>query len=101
MKVAYEVTAIVPPEFVESFEKYMRDRHIGDVLATGYFESAMFSRTRGRYRMRYVAHSRESLDQYLEKDTMRLRDDFNAHFAGNVAVSREVWDVIETYRPAD
>lgn len=99
MKVTYEVTAIVPPEFVESFEKYMRDRHIGDVLATGNFESATFSRTGGRYRMRYVAHSRGSLDQYLEKDTMRLRDDFYAHFPAGIELSREMWDVIEVFEP--
>ena len=101
MKVTYEVTAIVPPELAEEFEKYMVSRHIADVLATGYFESATFSRTDGKYRMTYVAFSRESLDQYLATDTERLRADFHAHFPTGVDLSRERWDVIETFEPAD
>ncbi len=101
MKVTYEVTALVPPEFIERFEDYMRHRHIADVLATGHFESATFSRTDGKYRMKYVAHSRESLDQYLANDTMRLRDDFYKHFPEGIELSREVWDVIEAFKPVD
>ncbi|MBK9216569.1 MAG: DUF4286 family protein [Chloracidobacterium sp.] len=101
MKVTYEVTAVVPPKFVEAFEEYMRHRHIADVLATGYFESATFSRTDGKYRMKYVARSSESLDQYLANDTMRLRDDFYKHFPDGIELSREIWDVIEAFEHSD
>ena len=101
MKVTYEVTAVVPSELVGQFEEYMRRRHIADVLATGYFESATFSRTDAKYRMKYLAHSREALDRYLAEDTMRLRDDFYKHFPAGIELSREVWDVIETFEPAD
>ena len=99
MKVTYEVTAIVPPELAEQFEAYMRERHIADVLATGYFESATFSRNDGKYRMKYVAPSRASLDAYLSKDTMRLRVDFYDHFPEGVDLSREVWDVVQAFEP--
>lgn len=101
MKVTYEVTAVVPAEFVDRFEDYMRNRHISDVLATGYFESATFSRTEGKYRMKYVAPSRESLETYLSNDTMRLRDDFYAHFPEGIELSREVWDVIDAFEHRD
>lgn len=101
MKVTYEVTAVVPPELAGEFEKYMVSRHIADVLATGYFESATFSRTDGKYRMAYIAPSRENLDQYLALATDRLRADFHAHFPSGVDLSREIWDVIETLEPAD
>ncbi len=97
MKVTYEVTAVVPAELVERFEAYMRNRHIADVLATGRFESATFSRTEGKYRMKYVAPSRDSLDAYLANDTMRLRDDFYANFPEGIELSREVWDIVETF----
>lgn len=97
MKVTYEVTAIVPPEFVERFEDYMRTHHIADVLATGYFESATFSKTEGKYRMKYVAASREALDQYLKNDTLRLRDDFYKHFPDGIELLRETWDVVESF----
>ncbi len=101
MKVTYEVTAVVPSEFAERFEEYMLHRHIADVLATGYFESATFSQANGKYRMKYIACSRESLDQYLANDTMRLRDDFFKHFPNGIELSREIWDVIETFELVD
>lgn len=101
MKVTYEVTAIVPSELAERFESYMRDRHIADVLATGYFESSTFSRDGGKYRMKYVARSRELLDQYLANETQRLRDDFSEHFPEGIELSREIWDVIESFEPKD
>jgi hypothetical protein len=97
MKVIYEVTAVVPGDLIERFEDYMRNRHIADVLATGYFESATFSRTEGKYRMKYIASSRESLDAYMAKDTTRLREDFYAHFPERIELSRETWDVIEAF----
>jgi hypothetical protein len=99
MKITYEVTAVVPEEFVEQFEAYMRERHIADVLATGYFESATFSRADTKYRMKYVAPDRESLDAYLANDTTRLRDDFHAYFPEGIELSREVWDIIEAFEP--
>ena len=101
MNVTYEVTAVVPHELADQFEEYMTSRHLADVLATGHFEAATFSRTGGKYRVTYVAHSRQSLDQYLARDTDRLRADFQAHFPTGVDLSREIWDVVKTFGPTD
>ena len=98
MKITYEVTAVVAPELSGRFEEYMISRHISDVLATGHFESATFSRdSNGRYRMRYVAGSRESLDSYLAEHTQRLRADFHEHFPMGIELSRDEWDVIAAF----
>jgi len=95
--VTYEITATVEPQFAEEYEKYMLDRHIADLLATGHFASATISRSGDRFRIRYEAFSRQSLDQYLEKGASRLRKDAEEHFPGGVELSREIWDVIAAF----
>ncbi|HEX8196065.1 MAG TPA: DUF4286 family protein [Pyrinomonadaceae bacterium] len=97
--VIYEITAIVAPELIEKYEKYMRGQHIPDLLATGYFHGAKFTRsTKNRYRILYEAHNQESLNQYLESDATRLRADFLAHFPAGIELSREIWHVVEHWQ---
>lgn len=96
--VIYEITAEVRPELVEKYEDYMRNRHIPDLLATGYFRVAAFTRSAaGRYRIRYEAFSQAALDKYLERNAARLRADFTAHFPAGVELSREVWEVVQIW----
>ena len=97
--VIYEITAVVQAEFVEEYEKYMRERHIPDVLATGYFREAYFtSSAENRYRIQYHSHDQKALDEYLENDAEHLRADFLAHFPEGVELSREAWDVLEVWK---
>ena len=99
-RVSYEVTAIVRADLGDAYESYMR-RHIPDVLATGKFASASFSRLAGgRFRARYEAVDQQSLDRYLAEDTARLRADFSKHFPDGVELSREVWEIVEVWPPA-
>src|SRR5438309_11312001 len=95
--VTYEITAKVEPQLSVEYERYMADRQSPDLLATGYFASATFAKSGDRYRIRYEAHSRESLDQYLKKDAERLRNDLKDHFPEGIEVSREFWDVISVF----
>ncbi|HEY0426188.1 MAG TPA: DUF4286 family protein [Pyrinomonadaceae bacterium] len=97
--VIYEITAVVNSELVEAFEKYMRERHIPDLLATTHFRAARLLRTtENRYRIIYEAHDLTALDQYLKIDAVRLRDDFKAHFSEGIELSREIWEVLETWQ---
>lgn len=97
--VIYEITAVVAPELIEKYEKYMREQHIPDLLATGYFRGAKFtSSTDNRYRILYEAQNMESLDKYLEREAARLRADFLAHFPTGVEVSREIWHIVEHWQ---
>jgi hypothetical protein len=95
--VIYEIDAIVKPELIDQYERYMTG-HIGDVLATGYFTSATFDRDGNRYRIRYTAEDRSRLDQYLKTDAPRLRDDLKSHFPAGIELSREIWDRVENLR---
>jgi hypothetical protein len=94
--IAYEVTAVVEGRLVAAYERYMRGTHIPQVLATGCFRGAVFSRTSdGRYRTSYLAPDQADLDRYLQRHTATLREDFAAHFPEGISLSREVWAAVE------
>ena len=96
--ITYEVTAVVEARLAETYERYMREQHMQDVLATGCFQSAdLASVAPGRYRMRYEASTDEDLERYLATHAARLRQDAASHFPEGVALSREVWTVIQRW----
>ena len=96
--VVYEITAIVDAELIDGYERYMRGRHIPDLLATGYFVGAKLMRAaEGRYRVQYFAPDEAALENYLEREAGRLRTDFLDHFPTGIEVQREVWEVVEQW----
>jgi hypothetical protein len=96
--ISYEVTAVVEARLAEAYERYMRQHHIPDVLASGCFRSAdLASAAPGRYRMRYEASTDEDLERYLGTHAASLREDATSHFPEGVALSREVWTTIERW----
>ena len=99
--ITYEVTATVDASLIDAYERYMRDHHLPDVLATGCFEAASFSRSEaGRYRIRYEVRDRATLDRYVAEHAPRLRADVEKHFPSGVTLGREVWDVLESWTGA-
>lgn len=97
--VVYEVTATPDPEIRGAYESYMRETHICDVLGTGCFAGANFAvASSGSFRTSYIAARQEELDRYLEQHAQRLRADFAAHFPAGIALSREVWTVVEEWQ---
>lgn len=98
--ITYEITAAVRPDLAEEYEAYMRDDHIDDVLATGFFASASFSRSaEGRYRIRYYAFDQGALDTYLKDHAPALRQHFTERFPEGIELSRENWKVLEVWPP--
>ncbi len=96
--VIYEITAAVRADIIEKYEKYMRERHIPDLLATGYFRGAYFTcSTENRYRIQYHALDQRVLDNYFKNDAERLRADFLAHFGEGIELVREIWSVLEMW----
>lgn len=96
----YAVIIELDEELSDRFEDYMRSKHIPDVLATGKFNGASIARSEeGVYRISYLAPNRESLEDYLAKDTKRLRELFMEEFPFDVSASREVLEVIDVWSP--
>ncbi len=98
LPITYEITATVDPFLIDEYERFMAETHISDLMATGHFNSAIFSRSEpGRYRIRYEAKSRDHLDQYLDADAPRLRDDVSKIFPNGVQFAREEWVVLALF----
>ena len=96
--IIYEITAIVRKDLIEEYEKYMRQRHIPDLLETGFFVRAFFTRSgENRYRIQYHAHDRTALDEYLKTKAEFLRNDFLEHFPEGIEVSRENWEILQSW----
>jgi Domain of unknown function (DUF4286) len=96
--IIYEITTIVRADLVESYEKYMREIHIPDLLATGCFRGAKFTRSgEDRYRIQYEAHDQNALDEYLNKQAARIRADLLEHFSEGIELSRENWEVLQVW----
>ncbi len=96
--VTYEITASVGASLCDAYERYMRQRHIPDVLGSECFQGAVFTNaTPGRYRIRYEAVTADDLERYLATHAPRLREDFAAHFPQGVVLSREVWVAIQSW----
>jgi catechol 2,3-dioxygenase-like lactoylglutathione lyase family enzyme len=94
--VTYEITASVRVDVIDSYERYMRDVHIPDLLATGCFASASLSRSEpGRYRIRYEAPDQAALDRYLATHASELRARVDREFGSAVSLAREVWVVLD------
>jgi enamine deaminase RidA (YjgF/YER057c/UK114 family) len=99
--VVYQVNAAVEPPFAAAYERYLREQHIPDVLATGYFAEASLEQLEPRrYRACYRAPSQAALDTYLREHAPRLREDFAAHFPAGVTLTREIWSELRRWRAA-
>jgi hypothetical protein len=96
--IIYEITAIVEASAEEEYERYMRERHVDDVLATGCFERASLAREEGgRYQIRCEATDHAAVERYRAEQADRLKADFAMHFGSGVAVSRAVWRVVRRW----
>lgn len=97
--IIYEITATVSTELAESYEKYMLEKHIPDLLATEHFKVVYFTRSgESRYRIQYHAHDHAALDDYLRNDATRLRADFFTHFPEGIALTRENWEILKVWQ---
>ena len=97
----YEVVVtLAPGTDSEVFTDWMRDHHIPALLATRCFTAASFEREQSlhpRFRVRYFAIDRGSLDTYLAEHASRIRADFQRHFGEGATVRRETWEVLEVW----
>lgn len=91
MLTIYEITLRVRADLTDRFEEFMRDRHIPDLIATGFFASARFAKRGDRYRVWYET---SDLAGYLAADAERLRADFIRHFPEGVEAARESWELV-------
>jgi hypothetical protein len=97
--VIYEVTAKVGSHLADEFERFMIEQHIPDVLRKGAFTSASFLMdSDGLYQARYIAQSRDALDDYISESASQLRKEMHDRFPQGVELSRREWNLIKTWK---
>ncbi|MGH7522985.1 MAG: DUF4286 family protein [Gemmatimonadales bacterium] len=95
--IRYEVTLECSDEITPSLERWMRNTHVPEMLATGCFVAIHFDRAEGRFRTVYQARARQQLDHYLADHADRMRRAFQDEFPAGVAISREVWEELQAW----
>ena len=96
--VVYEVGAIVEPELRESYERYMSEEHIPDLMRTGCFVEVSFeTRGIGEYQVRYTAATPDDLETYLRDHASDMRAHFASRFPDGVTVSRKEWRILKRF----
>ena len=93
----YEITATVDADIATEYEKYMTERHIPDLLATGHFAAAFFAKNGSQYRIGYHVDSQEDLDAYLANDAGRIRDDLTQLFPAGIEITRQNLEIIALF----
>ena len=93
----YEVTAVVDESIADEYEKYMREQHIPDLLATNYFAAAFFAKNGNMYRIGYHCDSREDLEAYFANHAGRLRAEMAVRFPEGVEFSRNELEIIALF----
>jgi hypothetical protein len=95
--VIYQVNLKVSDYLISDFEKYMLEEHIPDVLKTGKFHRCVFARReKGNYQIEYFTN-REALNNYLETESKKLRQDFIERFPDGIEISRNELEILQIW----
>jgi len=95
----YEVTLECSASTAPALERWMRNTHIPEMLATGCFAAIHFDQADGRFRTVYQAATQHHLDRYMTEHAEQMRARFREHFSDGVAVSREAWNQLQSWTP--
>lgn len=97
----YSVTISLDPAIEQEWLKWMREKHIQDVLNTNCFLECKLSRVHGEedngvtYSMMYLALSEEEYKKYQHNYALKLQTEHNAKFSGRFAGFRTTLTVLE------
>ena len=80
--ILYNVTINIHESVHDQWMRWMQEKHIGDVLATGKFSAARMVKVLVEeemggttYSIQYTTDSKETLQRYYDEDAPRLREE--------------------------
>lgn len=102
----YNVTIKILPDAANDWEKWMKTNHIPDVLATGFFKWARFSRLLSldtedgiTYSIQYSCNSMKELHNYQAKFSQKLQQEHSEKFKEKFVAFRSVMEEIALIEP--
>ncbi len=103
MKIIYNVTVNIDLNVHDEWVAWMQEVHIKDVMATGLFLEARFSRILAEedggksYSIQYLCENMETLEKYQEQYAPKLQAEHSNKFAGKFAAFRTLLRVDKTF----
>ena len=102
----YNVTINIDNSVHDQWLRWMQDKHIPEVLATGKFSSARMVKVliveeMGgiTYAIQYTTDSKSTLEKYYEEDAPRLREEGSRLFGDKMLAFRTELEVISEFWP--
>jgi len=98
--ILYNVTTSLDPEIAEDWVVYMRDTHMPEVMATGFFLKSQLCRLLNEeddgitYAAQYYCVSLDQLETYQEVAAPALRQEIEKQFGGRYASFRTMLEVV-------
>ncbi len=106
--IIYNVTILIERTRKSEFLSWMRDQHIPEVLETGLFNQAIFSKliteldseNQGiTYATQYYCENYDKLNTYYEKHADRLRKEGADKFGEDMLGFRTELEVVDIFKP--
>lgn len=102
--IIYNVTINIHESVHDQWMKWMREKHINDVLSTGKFSTARMVKVLVEeemggvtYSIQYTTDSKETLERYYQEDAPKLRDEGLALFGDKMLAFRTELEVISEH----
>jgi hypothetical protein len=99
--IIYSVTVSIDGAIEHDWLVWMRDHHIPEVIATGYFVSHSMRRVtepsdveRPSYNIEYTCESLEQLQTYQQNHAPALQQDHTERYAGRFSASRTIHEIL-------
>ncbi|MCB9186960.1 MAG: DUF4286 family protein [Flavobacteriales bacterium] len=99
--IIYNVTVNIDENVHDDWVKWMRDVHIPDVMATGFFLENRFARVLVEdqggitYSIQYLCKNMADLEDYQREHAARLQSDHNRRYEGKFVAFRTLLETVE------
>ncbi len=104
--IVYNVTINIYKDVHDEWLKWMMEKHIPEVLATGLFIDSRISKMlieeEGEgltYSIQYTLESMDKMKEYESNHASRLREDVNKRYEGKFGAFRTMMEVVGTHQP--
>lgn len=102
--ILYNVTINIHESVHDQWMKWMQEKHIGDMLATGKFSSARMVKVLVEeemggttYSIQFVTDSKETLQRYYDEDAPKLRAESASLFGDKMLAFRTELELISDH----